>query len=343
MLCSGAVGLVACARSRYIDVLAPPSSVRPSILQMFERRTGIQVRASAWVSPTDALGKVLSSAARADLVVAIVDLFEPLIPDAVARGLLCPLQQSRLPQPAQLSAVFREDMCFGGHELYMLPVYWGYTSVLYNTAAIPASDPLVDSWGLLFEDRFAGRVALRDDPHESLATAALYLGHRQPHLMDRADLDEVKRFLIAKKRNFRALWSNLAEAVQLMATREVDAIYGQPVHAQTLKLQGTAARMNTPREGLLLFVQGALIPRNARHASFANEWLEFLLEPGVSVKLAEEAAVLSPLESVRRASVAAPQAGPGYGALSSGVPLVRLRRPANLQEWIEAWAEFKAA
>ena len=131
--------LGSCARTRYVDVLAPPSSLRPTILRLFERKTGIQVRPSAWVSPTDAFARVLSSASRTDLVVGTVDLFAPLLRDAVSRGLVLPLDQSKLPKATELSEVFRGDMCFVDDKMYMMPLYWGYTSVLYNREAISPS------------------------------------------------------------------------------------------------------------------------------------------------------------------------------------------------------------
>lgn len=342
-LTAAAPELASCVRKRYVDILAPPSSLRPTILRLFERSTGIRIRPRPWVSPTDAFGKVLAAGAHTDLVVGLVDLFAPLAHEAASRGLILPLDESKLPQAAELSAQFRADFCFADGKLYMVPVYWGYTSVLYNRAAIPAVDPLIDSWGLLFDDRFKGRIALRDDPHESIAAAALYLGHKDPLSMDHADLNSIKAFLIAKKRNFRTLWSNFAEAVQLMATREIDAIYGQPVLARTLTMQGIDAGMNLPKEGLLVFVQGALMPRGAVHPQDALEWLRYLLSVETGTTLTKEAAVLSPLESVRRRFESAPGERFGYEALTGGPPLVRLRRPHNLEAWIEAWAEFKAA
>jgi len=342
---AGTLGLIACGRTRYVDVLAPPSSLRPTILRLFELKTGIQIRPSAWVSPSDAFAKVLSAGLHTDLVVGLVDLFTPLAQEAVSRGLVLPLDQLKLPRATELSDVFRADMCFVGGKLYMIPLYWGYTSVLYNRAMVSGSDPLIDSWGLLFDDRFKGLVALRDDAHESIAAAALYMGHKQPLTMDRAEVNSVKAFLISKKSNFRALWSNFAEAIQLIATGEVGAIYGQPVLAQALATQGIDVEANLPKEGLLMFVQGALVPHGALHPGDANEWLQFLLSAEIGAKLTQEAAVLSPLESVRRQfeSIAHTRTHFGYEALATGAPLIRLGRPQHLEAWIEAWAEFKAA
>jgi spermidine/putrescine transport system substrate-binding protein len=332
-----------CTKQRFAEVLAPPSSLRPALLRQFERETGIQIRPESWVSPIDALGKLLSSSSRADFIVAIADLFAPVIAEAVGHNLVYPLDPTRLPASVDFSEAFRSDIQLVGGQLYSLPLYWGYTSVLYNRLAISSTDPLVDSWGLLFNDRFKGRVALRDDAHESITAAALYMGHKNPLQMDGAEIAEVKNFLVSRKKNFRSLWNNFAEAIQLMATREVDAIYGQPVLTQTLKEQGMNVATNMPHEGLLFFVQAALIPRNAAHPQEAQKWLEFLYRDDIGEKLTEQAGVLSPIERIRQRFSQSTKASFGYEALNAGIPLVRLGRPAHLDLWIEAWAEFKAA
>src|SRR5262245_17383367 len=84
----GAASLLgACSHRRFIDVLAPPSAMRPRLLRPFEHDFGIQVRPGAWISPTDALGKLLSASARVDMMIALADLFLPVMPEAISRGL----------------------------------------------------------------------------------------------------------------------------------------------------------------------------------------------------------------------------------------------------------------
>ena len=104
---------------------------------------------------------------------------------------------------------------------YMVPVFWGYDSPLFRTDKIPVDDPATKSWGILFDDRFAGHTALRDDAYQALLVAALALGHKDPPTMPLSDLREVQKFLISKKRNIRALWSKFGEAVNLMSSGEV--------------------------------------------------------------------------------------------------------------------------
>jgi spermidine/putrescine-binding protein len=336
-------GLWGCASQPAIDVLAPPSTLRPELLRQFEMETGLLVRPSSWISPTDALGKLLSSSARVDLMIGLSDLFTPAIPAAVERGLLTAIDPAQLPAASRTAASFRADKYQDGGRIYSVPLYWGYDTVLYNRGQVAADDPLRNSWGLIFDDRFAGRVSLKDDAHESIMPTALYMGHADPLAMDRADLREVTRFLISKKANFRALWSKFAEATQLMATGEVVAMYGYPLLLQTLRSQGIDIVASRPREGLLLFVQSAFLPSSGASPEGALQWLNFLLRPDVVRKLMEQTAVLSPSSAIMDRLSPEERQRFGYNIVDDGTKLVRLGRPAHLEYWIEAWAEFKAA
>lgn len=335
-----ATALGSCARGRFIDVLAPPSAMRPRLLRAFERDAGIQVRPGAWISPTDALGKLLSGNARVDMMIALADLFLPVMPDAISRGLLLPLNEPRSAATSQLLPQFATDLLTSGGRTYSAPLYWGYDSVLYNRRALPANEPMLNSWGLIFDDRFRGKVSLKDDAHESIMPTALYLGHPRPLEMDAADLREVTQFLIGKKRNFRSLWGKFAEAVQLMATGEVQAMYGYPLMLHTLRQQQLDIGVALPKEGLLVFVQSAFIPQHAADPAAAAQLIDFLREPSVAAILTGEAAVFSPSAAAR--PVTATDL-PDYETLLRSVPLVRLGRPKHLPLWIEAWARFKAA
>jgi len=345
--CAGlAIGcglLPACENARFINVLAPPSTLRPRLLRRFEEETGIQVRPGSWVSPTDALGKLFASSAEVDMMIALSDLLTPVVPEAIARNLLTALNPSQAPALRDIAAPFQTDMAIVDGKLFTIPMYWGYNAVLYNRAVVPDSEPLIGSWGLIFDDKFRGKVSLKDDAHESIMPTALYMGHPQPLEMDRADLKEVTRFLISKKRNFRALWGKFAEAVQLMTSGEVNALYGYPLMLHTLATQGMNVAANQPREGLLVFVQSAFIPRRSNHPADALAWINFLLSGDVGELLTREAAVLSPFDKVRSRFSADEQRHFGYDALTGDVHLVRLGRPKHLDLWIEAWAEFKAA
>lgn len=331
------------AQSRTLDVLMAPSPVRPELIKLFKEKTGILVRPAPYVSPTDTMGKLLSGNARFGMMNTLSDLVRPSLEEAVNRDLLLSFETDKIPNFKSVAPLFQNEIMRKEGKVYSVPVYWGYNAVLYNRKFIGDDEPMVDSYAILLDDKFRGRVAIRDDAHETLHMVALAMGQKNPLEMDRSDLKEVTRFLISKKQNFRALWSKFAEAVQLMASNEVHAMFGWLLMRKTLQAQGLDIVGNHPREGLLWWVHAGFLPKESPSPDLAHEWVNFILSAEYGRKLTEIAGVLSPSLLAKDSFSAEEQKMHGYDILESGKPMVRLGRPKNFDLWLEAWSEFKAA
>ena len=326
-----------------IDVIMPPSALRPDFLALFEQKSGIRVRPAPYVSPTDTMGKLLQSGGRYDMMVTLSDLVRPNLAEAVSRKVLVPIDLAKVPNAKEIAGLFRPDVMEVAGKTYSVPVYWGYNPVLYNRKFIKDGDPLTDSYALLLDDRYKGRVAIRDDAHESMHMVALCMGHKEPSQMELSDIKEVTKFLISKKANFRGMWSKFAEAVQMMASGEVHAMFGWLLMRKTLREQGIDVASNHPKEGLLWWVHAAFLPASVSKPDDAMKWIDFLTSSEFGKKLTEIAGALSVSQAAKNGFSADEQKAHGYDALDSGRPMVRLGQPKHLARWLEAWSEFKAA
>jgi spermidine/putrescine transport system substrate-binding protein len=331
------------AQEKTLDVIMPPSAIRSETLTEFEQKSGIKVRPAPYVSPTDTMGKLLGSGGRFDMMVTLSDLVRPNLAEAVTRKLLTPVDLSKVHNAEKLALLFKPDVMQVGGQTYSIPVYWGYNPVLYNRKFIKEGDPLTDSYALLLDDRYKGRIAIRDDAHESMHMVALCMGHKRPADMEPADIKELTKFLISKKGNFRGLWSKFAEAVQMMASGEVHAMFGWLLMRKTLRQQGFDVASNHPKEGLLWWVHAAFLPSGTPKAAEAETWIDFLISPDFGKKLTETAGVLSTSKAAKDSFTVQEQVEHGYDALDSGKPMVRLEQPKHLDLWLEGWSEFKAA
>ena len=57
------------------------------------------------------------------------------------------LDMSNIPNAANLMPLFQQDIVSRAGKTYMVPIVWGYDSVIYNADQIPTDDPLTQSWG----------------------------------------------------------------------------------------------------------------------------------------------------------------------------------------------------
>jgi spermidine/putrescine transport system substrate-binding protein len=336
-------GDLAFGQEKTLDVIMPPSAIRPETLATFEKLSSIKVRPAPYVSPVDTMGKLLQSGGRFDMMVTLSDLVRPNLKEAVSRKLLTPIDLKQVTNAQKLAQLFRPDAMEVDGKTYSIPVYWGYNPVLYNTKFIKEGDPLTDSYSLLLDDRYKGRVAIRDDAHESMHMVALCMGHKQPSQMSPAQIKDLTKFLISKKSNFRGMWSKFAEAVQMMASGEVHAMFGWLLMRKTLRQQGVQVASNHPKEGLLWWVHAAFLPAGSGKTAEADTWINFLISPEFGKSLTETSGVPSTSQAAKDSFTPQQQAEHGYDVLDSGKPMVRLEQPKHLDLWLQAWSEFKAA
>jgi len=90
------------------------------------------------------------------------------------------LEQFKNPEWAQLDG-----------KLYAVPYFWGYDSIVYNAKHMPDGG---ETWGRLWDDRYKGRLSLRDDALSSFQPVALFLGYN-PNRMTKAQLDALEKAL----------------------------------------------------------------------------------------------------------------------------------------------------
>src|SRR5881398_1443896 len=93
---------------------------------------------------------------------------------------------------------------------YGIPDDWGFDAILYRSDKV---HPKARSWGLLFDERYKGRIAWFDDL-EMLVMAGLYLRFKNPWAQSDAQLKQSQSLLKSKKRLVKFNWSSETELWQ---------------------------------------------------------------------------------------------------------------------------------
>ncbi len=152
--------------------------------------------------------------------------------DALAEnGAIAALDTGRMSNWKDLVAAYRPDgpaahtIRYKG-EVYAVPYISNADSMAYNYDELGFHP---DSWGVLFDPDFKGRVALQNDFGPTLTNVAIYLKQSgKIEIGDPSDMtpDEVKavcQFLIEykKKGQFRTFWDGFQNGVDVLASREV--------------------------------------------------------------------------------------------------------------------------
>jgi len=155
---------------------------------------------------------------------------------------------------------------------YGVPADWGFDAILYRTDKV---HPKARSWGLLFDDRYKGKIAWYDDL-EMLVMAGFYLGFPKPYQQTDAQLKRAQQLLMKKKHLTRLIWSSETDLWQAFGSGELWIAYAWPndwVQMRKKKLKVVYMR---PKEkpiawvGMFMLLKGSPRPQLA-HA-YVNAW-----------------------------------------------------------------------
>lgn len=111
-----------------------------------------------------------------------------------------------------------------------LPYVHNTDSFGYNSAIIPKGIPYeTESWGWLFDNRYAGKVAIVNAPTIGIFDLALaaqaqgLMTFMDMGNMSRDEIDALFEIVIAKKRqgHFRGVWTSVPHSIEWMASGEI--------------------------------------------------------------------------------------------------------------------------
>ena len=157
------------------------------------------------------------------------------------------------PEKAQIVGQIWKDK--GKTELYMVPTVYNYDSIGYNPDVVSAEE--ANTWTCIFDKKFRGKSGLNTDPLIAFGQAILamtslgLMDAKNPGNPTRKEIDEGAKFLISKKKEgqFRALWGDFGELVNLLASGEMVVCDAWQPAIMAVKAQGKAAKYAVPKEG----------------------------------------------------------------------------------------------
>ncbi len=197
----------------------------------------------------------------------------------------------------------------------MLPTVHNLDSFAYNSNVVNGHLEPSASWGALFDDRWAGRVALVDEPAIGIFDAALAAqAQGEAHFddignMSTAEIDRLMEFLASRKRAgfFCGFWKTAAEAADMMLAGEATIQSMWSPGVSFLRSRGFSVREAVPREGYRAWHGGLCLAAHltGRTLDAAYEYLNWWLDGWAGAVVARQGYYMSIPERVRKHLTAA--------------------------------------
>ncbi|MEM7528729.1 MAG: extracellular solute-binding protein [Pseudomonadota bacterium] len=255
-------------------------------------------------------------------------------------------------------------------KLWMVPTFFNFDSVGYRPDLVSAEE--ANTWTSIFDEKFKGKTGLNVDPLIAFGQAVLAMNALgllevpNPGNPSIEEIDEAAKFLIAKKKagQFRALWGDFGELVNLLASGEMILADAWQPAVMAVKAQGIECSYAVPREGYRAWSIGismiAETPNEAAVKAYADYWLS-----GPPLITVSEQGYYSPTQKIKdimpaekygfwyegQPWVGAPERGIKEGDLRDGGSLAERsgqvaywhQWPAEYDHLIQKWDEFLSA
>jgi spermidine/putrescine-binding protein len=247
-------------------------------LKNFKKETGISVTEIFFEDEEEMLGAVQSDLAAYDLVVTSDDT----IREMREAKMLTQLDMTQIPNIKNVDEKYLHTP-WDPEQMYSVPYMWGTTGMVVNKKYIKED---WDSWSVLFDQRYSGKIAMLNNPFEVSAAACKMLG-LSINTYDQNDFEQVRDILIQQKPMIRGY-------LDALKSQEL-IIGGELWAAQIYSGEGlVAADENNdlvyviPREGAAVWVDSFVMPRDAQHREEAHIFLNYILSPDVNAAIASE-------------------------------------------------------
>ena len=204
-------------------------------------------------------------------------------------GLIQPLDTSLLPGWDGIGDNLKAAGFIDG-AYYHMPFDTGFTSLTYDADAVDFPDG-EETWAVLLDDRYKGRMSIFNGPDEVIEIGALInRGAKDPTVLTADEIAAAKETAMKVKANLRNYWTSENDAVN-------DFVNGNIVVAETWnagflnirnhpKMKGRNIKYMQPKEGRMVWVCGTVLHAQSQQPGRAMTAM-------ASVDSAEAAAALT--------------------------------------------------
>ena len=201
-------------------------------------------------------------------------------------GVVQPLDKSRIEHWDDLWGALKGlDAIWDGDQLYMVPFDWGSSSVVYRSDLIDIDE---GSWTLLWDERYAGRMASFDSI-ANVIVAGLVTGAADPFAMTSGELAEAAEALRRQRDLMAFYWTDITRVEQALASGELVAAYAWNEGYVHLREQGVPVRFMIPREGMLTWACGIMrCADGPGDEGLVYDWINAMTSPEAGRFLIEE-------------------------------------------------------
>lgn len=181
------------------------------------------------------------------------------------------------------------DVPFDPGRKSSIPYQWGSTAFSVNRDVYKGD---ISSLGIIFNppDELKGKINVLDSQGEVLALGSMYLGIPQCST-DKTQLKALSEMLVAAKASWASFGSDTAKDVLVSGDAAAGMIYNG--FSAKARAEGANVEYAYPKEGYVVWMDNAVLLKDAPNRENALKFMNFLLEPENAAAVTNYAAYTS--------------------------------------------------
>jgi spermidine/putrescine transport system substrate-binding protein len=186
------------------------------------------------------------------------------IPKWVDAGFLSPIDESRIKYwPDVFDQLKSVPGTVSGGKRWWVCMDWGQTSITYRTDLVDPKYQQEPTWGLLWDERYKGRLAMMSSLIDGVMVAAIYAGAQDPFNMTDAEVEEVRKLMCKQRPLLRYYSDSPSDIQQALASGELVAAVTWNDAYTWLTQDGVPVTYMKPKEGLMTWTCGITLLQSA--------------------------------------------------------------------------------
>ncbi len=245
----------------------------------FEALTGIKVVYETFDSNESMYTKLKAGGTAYDVIIPS----DYMVGKLIEEDMLEHIDFDNIPNYQYIPEQYR-NLEFDPANEYSIPYTFGRVGIIYNTTMVDEEDTADESWSLLFNPKYKGKILQFNNPRDAFATAQFYQGTK----INSTDTS-----------TWNSALSLLSEQKGILQGYVMDEIFNKMEAGEaaiapyylgdffTMYAENEDLAFYHPKEGTNFFVDSMCIPKGSRNKTAAELYINYMLDPEVALANAE--------------------------------------------------------
>lgn len=249
------------------------------VLDIFYEETGIKVNYTTYDSNETMYSKIVSGAASYDVVIPS----DYMISKMSQEGLLAELDFDNIPNYEYIGDEYK-GLEYDPDEKYSVSYTWGTVVIIYNTKFVDEADVKDESIDLLWNEKYAGKILMFDNPRDAFGLALKKAGHSLNSLNEN-DWSEAQKLLKEQKPLVQAYVMD--QIFDKMTSEEAWIAPYYAGDAYTIQQDNPDISFYLPKEGSNFFTDAMCVLKSSQNKQNAERFINFMCRTDIALMNAE--------------------------------------------------------